>query len=356
MNGSAADSPARVALVWPDDPGLVPSPSLDASRLSAVAGALRAAGIQPHPVVYADHAADHVRRTLSAFDAVLVWVNPIERGRDRSLLDAVLRDVAAGGVYVSAHPDVILAIGTKDVLYTTRAMSWGGDTHCHRTLAALGEGLEESLGHGTRVLKQYRGNGGNGVWKVERLPASSDAGSTIVRVTHALRGSAPREMTLGAFLASCAAYFDGDGRIIDQAFATRLGDGMIRCYLVGDRVEGFGVQAVNALLPATADGQPVLPGPRHYFPASREDLQPLKAMLEDTWLPELCSLTSIRRDDLPLIWDIDFLYGPKAADGSDTYRLCEINVSCVFPFPDSALAPMAEQLYRRMRSRRHTSP
>jgi len=47
---------------------------------------------------------------------VLVWVNPIEQGLDRSRLDPLLRDVAATGVFVSAHPDVILRMGTKEVL------------------------------------------------------------------------------------------------------------------------------------------------------------------------------------------------------------------------------------------------
>ena len=43
-------------------------------------------------------------------DAVLVWVDPIVGGEDRSTLDALLREVAASGVYVSAHPDTILAL------------------------------------------------------------------------------------------------------------------------------------------------------------------------------------------------------------------------------------------------------
>ena len=45
---------------------------------------------------------------------------------------------------------------------------------------------------------------------------------------------------------------------------------------------------------------------------------------------------------LPALWDADFLYGPKTEDGSDTYVLCEINVSCVAPYPDSAAPKVAE--------------
>jgi hypothetical protein len=36
------------------------------------------------------------------------WDNPIHEGRNRANLDALLREVAARGVWVSAHPDVIL--------------------------------------------------------------------------------------------------------------------------------------------------------------------------------------------------------------------------------------------------------
>jgi hypothetical protein len=45
---------------------------------------------------------------------------------------------------------------------------------------------------------------------------------------------------------------------------------------------------------------------------------------------------------LPAIWDADFLYGEKTASGEDTYVLCEINVSAVFPFPDQAIPKLAQ--------------
>lgn len=52
-------------------------------------------------------------------------------------------------------------------------------------------------------------------------------------------------------------------------------------------------------------------------------------------------------DSLPVLWDADFLYGPKNGSGEDTYVLCEINVSAVSPFPDEALDPLAEEVARR---------
>jgi len=40
-------------------------------------------------------------------------------GVNRSVLDGVLRDIASHGIYVSAPPDIVLKMGTKDVLYHT---------------------------------------------------------------------------------------------------------------------------------------------------------------------------------------------------------------------------------------------
>jgi hypothetical protein len=52
-------------------------------------------------------------------------------------------------------------------------------------------------------------------------------------------------------------------------------------------------------------------------------------------------LLDIDSAELPIIWDADFLYGPRDAAGQDTYVLCEINVSSVFPIPEQAPAEIA---------------
>jgi hypothetical protein len=53
-------------------------------------------------------------------------------------------------------------------------------------------------------------------------------------------------------------------------------------------------------------------------------------------------LLDVETDQLPVLWDCDFLLGPKRDSGEDTYVLCEINVSSVSPFPDSALTRVAQ--------------
>src|SRR3546814_13972750 len=69
-----------------------------------------------------------------------------------------------------------------------------------------------------------------------------------LRVRHAQRGSDEEVMEIPALLARLAPYFEPEngGHMIDQAWQPRLVEGMVRAYLVEDRVEGFGHQSVNA--------------------------------------------------------------------------------------------------------------
>jgi hypothetical protein len=78
--------------------------------------------------------------------------------------------------------------------------------------------------------------------------------------------------------------------------------------------------------PSTEAPQPTT---RLYHPANTPEFQAIKRKLEDEWLPAMQRTLGIDTASLPVIWDPDFLFGPKTADGHDTYVLCEINVSSV---------------------------
>jgi hypothetical protein len=56
--------------------------------------------------------------------------------------------------------------------------------------------------------------------------------------------------------------------------------------------------------------------------------------MEDQWTPQIISLLGIKRDELPMIWDADFMLGPAGPGDPDTYVLGEMNVSSVFPLPE----------------------
>ena len=350
-----ADHLRKVALLWHGDREARKTATLGENRLNGVNQALCAAGLATEPAVYNDEFVDEVREQLTGVDGVLVWVNPIESGHDRTVLDAMLRQVAGQGAFVSAHPEIIQKMGTKEVLFRTRNMSWGTDTHLYANLEELCTELPLRLSEGRpRVLKQHRGNGGNGVWKIQRHPSDP----ALVRVRHALRGSVEQDVPRDVFLAECEAYFEGTGRMIDQPYQERLVDGMVRCYLAGHEVVGFGHQAINALFPAPspdASGDAPQPGPRLYYPPDNLEFRAIRRKMEDEWLGALCQALDIDTNSLPVIWDADFLYGPKTLSGEDTYVLCEINVSSVYPFPDEALAPIARAVKEKLSARRSLS-
>jgi hypothetical protein len=317
------------------------------SRFVRVFEALAAIGIEARPVIYDETFADAVRDELLAVDGVLVWVDPIHQGKTRAALDPLLREVAAHGPWVSAHPDVILKMGVKDVLYRTRHLGWGADTHRYDDVKTFrAEFLSRLRAAGPRVIKQNRGNGGQGVWKVETLPNTD----TTIRVLHALRGSRPEEIPLDVFIARCEPYFEWGGYIIDQAFQPRLPEGMIRCYMSGSKVAGFGQQLIKALIPPPPEGEDspeAQPGPRIMHGPDAAAFQPLRRSMEDHWTPQLMKTLAIDEASLPVIWDADFLYGPRDADGADSYVLCEINVSSCFAIPDEAPAAIARTVRER---------
>ncbi len=337
----------RVALLWRGDREARAAATPENSRLRAVFEALAAAGVAAEPAVYSEEAIGEVRDQLLGMNGVLVWVDPISGGQDRSRLDALLRDVSAHGVWVSAHPDVILEMGVKEVLYRTRDLGWGADTDLYATPADFRARFPARLASaGPRVVKQNRGNGGAGVWKVELAPGGRGASGddTPVDVLHAVRESEVERLRLGEFMERCQAYFAGEGRIIDQPFQPRRPEGMIRCYLVQDRVVGFGRQLIKALAPPGA-GEP---GPRIMSGAGYPPFQALRSRMEHEWVPAMIGLLEIDPASLPAIWDADFLYGPKTPSGEDTHVLCEINVSSVFPIPDQAPAEIARCVARRL--------
>ena len=330
--------PYKVAVLWPGDRAARASATPHNNRYKQIFGALAALGIQAEPAVYADNMASEVREQLLQVDGVLVWVNPIFDGGNRAMLDAMLRDVAAKGIWVSAHPDVILKMGTKEILHRTKHLGWGTDTQLYRTVREFRDAFPPTLdSSGPRVLKQNRGNSGQGVWKVERQSSSIDR----VRVLQATRGSVPEELPLADFMKRCEVYFEEDGCIIDQPFQARLSDGMIRCYMGADRVVGFGHQLIKALVTPPAGGPPPEPGPRIMRDATAPDFQALRSKMETEWVPQMMKVLDLEPQSLPIIWDADFLYGPRTGSGEDSYVLCEINVSSVFAIPDTAPAEIA---------------
>jgi hypothetical protein len=350
----ADKKPPRIAILWRGDHEARRAATPQNNRFHRVFEELAAVGIDAEPAVYDEDIETEVRRQLLAVDGVLVWVDPIHQGKNRTALDAMLRDVAARGPWVSAHPEVILKMGVKEVLYRTKHLGWGTDTQLYRTPAEFAAAFPSRLQSvGPRVLKRNRGNGGIGVWKIELVPAPAGR-PNLVRVLEGRRGSLPEELPLTEFMTRCEPYFADDGSIIDQPFQPRLPDGMIRCYMGADKVAGFGHQLIKALIPPppeAPDSPAAQPGPRIMHGPDAEPFQALREKMETEWTPQMMEILGIDRASLPIIWDADFLYGPRTPSGEDSYVLCEINVSSVFAIPDQAPAAIARLALSKLRSR-----
>ncbi|MBV9250448.1 MAG: Cj0069 family protein [Acetobacteraceae bacterium] len=179
----------RLALLWRGDREARRLATPENNRWHRIFAELAALNIRADPVVYCEEVADEVRDQLLGVDGVLVWVNPIQDGRTRFTLEAMLREVASRAIWVSTHPDVTQKIGVKEILYTTRHFGWGTDTHIYRNFDAFVAEFPRRLQvDGPRVIKQNRGNGGQGVWKIELSPKQEG----LATVLEALRGSEPK--------------------------------------------------------------------------------------------------------------------------------------------------------------------
>jgi hypothetical protein len=314
------------------------------SGLEPIFAALEALGATAVPLLYAEAIAEEVRAQLLDCHGVLVWVNPVTDGIDRTALDALLRDVAAAGVWVSAHPDVILKMGVKAVLPRTKTLGWGSDAHCYDSPETFRSQFPDRLAvDGVRVLKPNRGNGSQGVLKVELTPPTAfptaDSPLTVVEA----RGDVVETgVRFGAFLDRFDDYLAAGELLIDQDVQRRVGEGLVRCYMCQEKVVGFSEQ-----FPRNKPVGGAAPPPFGMLPdkTMHDETEPrfqgLRRSMETEWTPGLGALLDIQTAALPVLWDADFFYGPKTRVSENSFVLCEINISCVSPFPHTAALRVA---------------
>ncbi len=347
----------RVAVVVRAPSSGEPSTFLEA-RYPLIEEALSDEGMATSPLLFGGENQGEFGRALREVDAALVWVDPLSADGGREELDSILRDGADHGVVVYTHPDTIEKIGTKDVLFETRHMTWSSGVERYENVDDFVRRFPSSLRSGPRVVKPRRGNGGKGVWKVTHLEGdllSEHPGVCLVEVQHA----APRDghvdvVSLDAFVEAMITSTGGTGLLIDQAFEPRVAEGLIRAYLVKDEVVGFARQYTDVrgelATPVSPERVFGVPSPKTMFAADEPEFVRLRRQLTEEWLPQLRRDLDLSDDNLPLLWDTDFLLGPLDSEGLTTYRLCEINVSCVTPFPPGAPRALASRLARELRS------
>ena len=338
--------PPSIAILIYGEPGSKRK-ALTEEKYCRLANQLLEEGVVVDSVLYHDSRAEKLALELAQYSAILVWVNPIEQETDRTVLDQLLRQLSDKGVVVSAHPETILKIGTKEILYDTRGEEFGGDVKCYRSFEDFRDQFFHSNQEEFRILKQYRGNGGNGVFKIDL----SQKDRNRIGVTSASRGDQQLVLTINEFLDQFNKYFHQGNLLIDQAWNSNIVNGMVRCYLCGDKVAGFGYQEVNALYPVI-NSVFRKPSPRYYFSENCGLFADLRQAMEGKWVARLQEVARLHNELLPVIWDADFFINKiNAEQTGQRYSLCEINVSCVSPFPESSIPYIVAEIRKRIASK-----
>jgi hypothetical protein len=225
-------------------------------------------------------------------------------------------------------------MGTKQVLFDTQEMTWGTPTHVYRSADELRAGLLDA--DSAVVLKQYRGMGGDGVWKVERVDDET------VEIQEAVPGAPVVRMPLDRCISRLDRYLEGEGRLVQQPYQRRLAEGMLRAYCSHDEVVGFALQYPRGLLSPSID-QGSLPSSKAFEAADTPAYADLREQMASEWIPELQRILGLSREQLPVIWDADFLRGPERE-----HVLCEINCSSTFAFPEVASPAVARAALERL--------
>jgi Domain of unknown function (DUF6815) len=338
-DGRAMMNYGPIALMIFGEPGSGKNALME-EKYKNLAAHFKEKGFAIDSVLYNDSIAGKLATELKRYRAILVWVNPVEQGNDRKILDALLGNLSAHGCFVSAHPDTILRMGTKEILYEVRKTEFGGDIKLYHSFDEFKKEFFASKElTGIRILKPYRGNGGNGVFKID----ASNYIHNRIGVTHAKNGDEERVLTIDNFFTEFESSFAKNDVLIDQRWNQNIINGMVRCYLTGARVTGFGYQEVNALYPKKSPGQ------RYYFSEDCGLFRDLKEIMETNWVFSLQQITGIKSEMLPVIWDADFFINKVNTEKtSEKYSLCEINTSSVSPFPPSSIPYIVEEVRNRL--------
>jgi len=256
----------------------------------------------------------------------------------------LLAQLSSHGCFVSAHPGTILKLGTKEILYKVKDTEFGGDVNLYNSFEEFKKHFSKEV-TGVRILKQYRGNGGDGVYKVDTANLKNNK----VIVTHAKSGNEEMSMTLEDLFLQFESYFNNDGMLIEQKWNPNIINGMVRCYLSGSRVTGFGYQEINALYPII-NGIYKKPSQRFYYTEDCRLFKDLKEIMEKSWVSQLQKLTGLNNEELPVIWDADFFINKINSENAvEKYSLCEINASCVSPFPESSIPYIVDMVKEKIK-------
>lgn len=284
-------------------------------------------------ITWNGHNVDELYTSSKKAEVILIWVNPIHRNIEEGSFENYICDMSDRGKYISSHPEVIKKLGTKIILHTMSGTSWSRDVYKHENFDHLNALKSRLDGQQIRVIKQSRGNDGLEVYKLEKLPDFN------YQATEANSGKVIKNLHFEAFIQEVIHKISTENPIIEMRWNNCLTNGVVRCYFCGEKLVGFGYQEVNALYPEITGSY--VKKQRFYLTEKCGIFSGLKSEIEKSFMPEILSRTGLSTEQLPLIWDADFFINNLE---TGDFELCEINASCVSPFPPSAIEYMVHKI------------
>jgi hypothetical protein len=292
----------------------------------AIAEAFQSHGWEVFFVFYKDSTVDELLAHVLSLK-VSFYVSRVDPAKYEDYTEAkyleFLRALLAEGIEGSTEPDVMMKLGTKQVVHQLRDTKIGSsDVEIYRTKEELATGFLKFLQRHPEgcVLKQNRGAGGKGVFWIKT--ATSDVeGQILCREAH--EASLRKFSSWDEFVDEFTLQFLPDSFLVSMPYYKNVQDGEVRCVMTQTKP----ICIVHKHPVADEAGEyfscTVKSGARieyiYDFQANSEWENLSRTVV--SVLPELQSTLGIK--NLPHLWTMDFL---KNDDGK--YVLGEINCSC----------------------------
>ena len=241
-----------------------------------------------------------------------------------------LNKLGQNGVSVHTHPDVMINLDFKDILYKLKDKPFcDKHTEFYRTYEEFEKKFPLELKRDVvRVLKTNYGSTGEGVYLVNY----KDDGSIVS--TEAVNNVKYYYDNMDEFLAAFEekfdddidedelVYFKGKSGFIDCRYLPRIAEGEIRVLIIGDKP----VSVVHKKPQDGAFSATLFSGAKYkyespYDPKWKDVIDLTKNAFEDI-------KPYLQGKDFPLLWTMDYILDTDE-NNNDRYILSEINCSCV---------------------------
>lgn len=241
-----------------------------------------------------------------------------------------LNQLSKNNIYVHTHPDVMINLDFKDILYKLRDTSFcDSSTEFYHSFEKFEDVFPRELSkHKIKVLKVNYGSTGNGVYLV-RL---QDDGSIVS--TEAVNNVKYYYDNIDEFLSFFEDkfdddidddeldYFKGKSGFVGCRYLPRISEGEIRVLIVNDTP----VSIVHKKPPDGNFSATLFSGAKYiYDKPTNPKWKNIVELTQDSFKD---IKPHLQGRDFPLLWTMDYIMDYDE-DKNDTYILSEINCSCV---------------------------